>query len=100
MNESDLVKIPKDVRIAVMAGGVLVIASTFPQMVQTLTTGLTRDINLFLLIFAIAGIGFYVYYATRTRQWVFAIADGIDCAMWSVVLIMKVNNIMNGTDGI
>ena len=93
-------EIHKDVKIAVILGGVLVTASTFPQVVQTLRTGLTRDINLYLIIFAIAGIASYVYYAARTRQWIFAVADGIDCAMWSIVLVMKVNNILNGTDGI
>ena len=92
--------IPKDARIAVAMGGILVVVSTFPQMVQTLVTGKTRDINLYLLIFAIAGIGSYVYYAIKTHQRIFAIADGVDCAMWCVVLAMKINNIMNGTDGI
>lgn len=88
----------KDAKIAVIVGGIGVTASTFPQVVQTLITGLTRDINLYFLIAAIVGIGAYVYYAVKTKQWIFAVCDGIDCAMWCVVLIMKVNNIVNGTD--
>lgn len=92
--------ISKDAKIAVIMGGILVTASTFPQVVQTLATGLTRDINLYLIIFAIAGIASYVYYAVKTKQWIFAVADGIDCSMWSIVLVMKVSNIMNGTDWI
>lgn len=92
--------LPKDAKIAVSLGGILVVVSTFPQVIQTLTTGLTRDINLYLLIFAVAGIGAYSYYAWRTGQRIFAVADGVDCAMWCVVLAMKVSNIMNGTDGI
>jgi uncharacterized protein with PQ loop repeat len=93
-------ELSKDAKIAVILGGILVVVSTFPQVVQTLVTGLTRDINLYLIIFAIVGIGSYVYYAVRTRQWIFAIADGIDCIMWSIVLVMKVNNIINGTDNL
>lgn len=92
--------VTKDAKIAVIVGGVLVTASTFPQVIQTLMTGLTRDINLYLLIFAVVGIAAYVYYATKTRQWIFAVCDGIDCIMWCVVLAMKVNNLMNGTDGL
>lgn len=91
-------KLSLDTRIAVIVGGIGVTASTFPQVVQTLSTGLTRDVNLWFLISAIIGIGAYVYYAAKTGQRIFAICDGIDCAMWSIVLVMKINNIMNGTD--
>lgn len=89
-----------DIKLAVTLGGIFVLLSTFPQVIQTVVTGLTRDINLYLIVFAIVGIAAYAYYAVRTRQWIFAIADSIDCIMWSVVLVIKVNNIMNGTDWI
>ncbi len=83
-----------DVTLAVTLGGIFVLCSTFPQVIQTLRTRKTRDINLFLTIFAIAGLAFYVYYAARTAQWIFAIADGIDMSMWAVVLVIKVNNVL------
>ena len=92
--------LPKDAQIAVWAGGILVLASTLPQVIQTLVTGLTRDINLYLIIFAIAGIGSYAYYAVRTKQWIFAVADSIDAIMWTIVLAMKISNIINGRDGL
>ena len=79
---------------AVTLGGIFVLCSTFPQVIQTLRTRKTRDINLFLMIFAILGLGFYVYYAARTQQWIFAIADGIDLSMWVVVLVSKVMNVI------
>ena len=89
-----------DIKLAVTVGGICVLLSTFPQVIQTLVTGLTRDINLYLIIFAIVGIAAYAYYATRTKQWIFAVADGIDCIMWSIVLAIKIKNIMYGTDWI
>lgn len=89
-----------DIKIAVTLGGIFVLASTFPQVIQTVVTGLTRDINLYLIVFAIVGIAAYAYYAVRTRQWIFAIADSIDCIMWSIVLVIKVDNIMKGIDWI
>jgi hypothetical protein len=50
------------------------------------------------LIFAILGLAFYVYYAARTAQWIFAIADGIDMSMWMVVLAMKMRNVIGKRD--
>jgi uncharacterized protein with PQ loop repeat len=93
-------KLSKHARIFVIVGAIGVTVSTFPQVYQTVTTGLTRDINLKMLIAAVIGIGAYAYYALITGQRIFALADGFDCAMWSIVLAMKINNIMNGTDGI
>ena len=87
-----------DITLAVTLGGIFVLCSTFPQVIQTLRTRKTRDINLFLLIFAIAGLAFYVYYAVRTQQWIFAIADGIDLSMWCVVLTIKVRNGIKGNE--
>ena len=83
-----------DITLAVTLGGIFVLCSTFPQVIQTLRTRKTRDINLFLTIFAIGGLAFYVYYAIRTSQWIFAIADGIDMNMWAVVLTIKLNNVV------
>lgn len=79
-------------------GGIGVTISTFPEVFYVLQTGLTRDIKFYFLLSAIIGIGAYVYYAWRTGQRVFAICDGIDCAMWCIVMGVKIHNIMNGTD--
>ena len=87
-----------DITLAVTLAGIFVLCSTFPQVIQTLWTRKTRDINLFLTIFAVAGLAFYVYYAIRTEQWIFPIADGIDMSMWFVVLLVKVNNVLSGKE--
>jgi uncharacterized protein with PQ loop repeat len=83
-----------DITLAVSLAGIFVLCSTFPQVILTLRTRKTRDISLFLTIFAIAGLAFYVYYAVRTAQWIFAIADGIDMSMWAIVLVIKANNVI------
>jgi uncharacterized protein with PQ loop repeat len=83
-----------DITLAVTLGGIFVLCSTFPQVILTLKTRKTRDISLFLTIFAIAGLAFYVFYAVRTEQWIFAIADGIDMSMWAIVLVIKANNVL------
>lgn len=89
----DIIQSP-DITLAVTLGGIFVLCSTFPQVILTLRTRMTRDISLFLTIFAIAGLAFYVYYAVRTQQWIFAVADGIDLSMWTVVLVIKVRNVL------
>lgn len=78
---------------AVTMGGILVLCSTFPQVLLTLRTRKTRDISLLLIIFCIAGLAFYVWYAIMTQQWIFAIADGIDMGMWTIVCGMKSYNV-------
>lgn len=83
-----------DITIAVTLAGILVLCSTFPQVILTLRTRKTRDISLLLTVFAVAGLAFYVYYAIRTEQWIFAIADGIDMSMWVVVCGMKSYNVV------
>lgn len=87
-----------DITIAVTAAGIFVLCSTFPQVILTLRTRKTRDISLLLTVFAVAGLAFYVYYAIRTEQWIFAIADGIDMSMWAVVLCIKANNVWNNNE--
>ena len=87
-----------DITIAVTLAGIFVLCSTFPQVILTLRTRKTRDISLLLTIFAVAGLAFYVYYAIRTEQWIFAIADGIDMSMWAVVLCIKANNVWNNNE--
>lgn len=89
----DIITSP-DITLAVTLGGIFVLCSTFPQVILTLKTRKTRDISLFLTIFAIAGLAFYVYYAIRTQQWIFAVADGIDLSMWAIVLVIKANNVI------
>mgnify|MGYP003575521762 FL=1 len=90
--------IPADITLAVTLGGIFVLCSTFPQVILTLRTRKTRDISLLLTIFAVAGLAAYVYYAARTAQWIFAIADGIDMSMWAIVLAIKVNNVWKNNE--
>lgn len=83
-----------DETFAVTMGGILVLCSTFPQVILTLRTRKTRDISLLLTVFAVGGLAFYVWYAIMTKQWIFAAADGIDMSMWTIVLFIKVNNVV------
>lgn len=94
----DITQTSADITLAVTLGGIFVLCSTFPQVILTLRTRKTRDISLLLTVFAIAGLAFYVYYAIRTQQWIFAIADGIDMSMWAIVLAIKVNNVVKNNE--
>lgn len=82
-----------DVTIAVTLGGICVLLSTGPQMIHTLRSRKTRDVDFLLALFGIIGVAFYLYYGIKTQQWIWVIADGIDMSMWVVVLAIKFNNV-------
>ena len=81
-----------------LLGSLFVVCSTFPEMMQVLRSRLTRDVNLYLLVFAIVGLAFYVHGAYQIQQWAFFIGDSIDLSMWSVVLYIKLKNVYKGRE--
>lgn len=81
------------------AASILIFASTFPQIRQTLRTRLTRDLSLVNLIMCVAGLSVWTTYAVYTFQPIFAIGDGVDMAMWATVLAIKVNNVVKKKEG-
>jgi uncharacterized protein with PQ loop repeat len=85
-----------DTTLAVLSGAasVLIWMSTGPQAYQTLKTRLTRDLSLMNLVFCVLGLSLWTAFAILIEQWIFMVGDGVDMAMWSSVLAVKVNNVI------
>lgn len=80
------------------AASILIFVSTFPQVRQTWKTKLTRDNNLWNLIFCVGGLAVWTTYAAVSFQWIFVIGDGVDMVLWGSVLFVKVQNVRAGRE--
>lgn len=80
------------------AASLLILSSTFPQAFQTMKTRMTRDISMKFLSICVCGQITWTAYAIATHQPIFIIGEGVDMALWAVVLTIKLLNVRKGKE--
>lgn len=70
----------------------IILSSTFPQVYKTVKTRKTDDISLNFLSICVAGQLVWTLYAINESLLIFIIGEGLDAALWGVVLFIKIYN--------
>ena len=76
----------------------LILSSTFPQAFHIMRARMTRDILMKFLSICVCGQKTWTTYVVVTHQPIFIIGEGVDVALWSVVLAIKLFNVREGEE--
>jgi MtN3 and saliva related transmembrane protein len=76
------------------AAAILTTASFFPQALHVLRTRDTRAISLLMYSMFTVGISLWGVYGLMTSQWSIIIANGITLVLASLILTMKLRDVL------
>ena len=71
---------------------VIILSSTIPQVYKTVRTRSTEDISRNFLAICVAGQFVWTLWAINESLIIFVIGEGLDAALWGIVLYIKICN--------